>query len=251
MNLDIIRQAGKLNTRAIELIWETIYQGATLKEADAAAGEFLANNNAKSAFLGYNGYPANSCISIKNQIVHAIPADRKPEHGDLVKIDMGVCLDGWNVDAARTCIFLPADTIKLMVTPQATLVVACQMILGAGVRMAVAGNSLADIANAMQKVADAYGVLIYPMLGGHFIGRNLHQDPWIPMTSRAVEDSHKKHLLKEGDLICLEPIVAFDNVDEVYKCHDGWTIEDPRPDSMSAHFEHTLLITNGPAEIIC
>lgn len=252
MNLEIIRKAGKLNTEAIQFIWDRICAGDTLKQADEAVRIFLEERGAKPAFLGYMGYPASSCISVNNQIVHAIPTDYKPQQWDLIKIDMGVLLDSWNVDAAKTFLFAPIEHVKgrVLVSPPVTLQIACQMILEAGTKVAIAGNSLFDIAVAMGKVANCYGVHIFPNLGGHYIGRTLHEDPWIPMNPKAATAEHVNHKLKMGDLICLEPIVTFDRTDTYNKDSDGWTLT-TIDGSLSTHFEHTLLITDKEPEIIC
>jgi methionyl aminopeptidase len=238
--LESIRTAGIANRSIINAAWNLILSGCvTGIEVDFMIGEMLAEFGLEPVFKGYHGFPANVCISVDDAIVHGIPTDEIISPTSLVKIDMGARLNSWCVDAAASFSTTPKHL---------ELINDCQSVLQAGMDVLRPGTSLFSIALAMQNRARRLKINIFPSLGGHYIGQNLHEDPWIPMSTMGCEPSHMKHLLKEGDVICLEPIVTKGST-QYETGPDGWTLNSVDK-LVAAHQEHTLLITTNGYEII-
>ena len=215
-----------------------IKPGCTTKELDDAAGAVIARFGGKSPFLGYKGYPGNICVSVNEEVVHGIPGKRRIQYGDVVSLDVGIILNGFVGDTATTVpvgLLKPRTEELLRVTEQA---------LHAGIGKAKAGNRVGDISFAVQSFVEAHGFAVVREFVGHGVGRKLHEDPQIPNYGRA-NDGPK---LKPGMTLAIEPMINAGTF-EVQMLNDGWTVvtADGAP---SAHFEHTVLVTEGEPEIL-
>ena len=212
--------------------------GRTTKELDEVAGELIARFGGKSPFFGYKGYPGNICVSVNEEVVHGIPGKRRVQYGDIVSLDVGIVLDGYVGDNATTVavgVVKPRTQELLRVT---------QMALEAGITQARAGNRVGDISHAVQSVVEGHGFSVVREFVGHGVGKKLHEEPQIPNYGRA-GDGPK---LKPGMTLAIEPMTNA-GVTEVQMLNDGWTVvtADGQP---SAHFEHTVLVTDGEPEIL-
>ena len=215
-----------------------VVPGCTTQELNQAAGELIAQRGGKSPFLGYKGYPGNICVSVNEEVVHGIPGKRRIQYGDIVSLDVGIIVDGYVGDNATTVAVgavEPRTQELLRVTEQALL---------AGIKKARAGNRVGEISFAVQSVVEAHGFSVVREFVGHGVGRKLHEDPQIPNYGRT-SDGPK---LKSGMTLAIEPMINAGTF-EVQVLSDGWTVvsADGAP---SAHFEHTVLVTNGEAEIL-
>ena len=212
--------------------------GCTTQELNDAAGELIVQYRSKSPFLGYKGYPGNICVSVNEEVVHGIPGKRRVRYGDIVSLDVGIILDGYVGDNATTVavgVIQPRTQELLRVTEKA---------LSAGIAKARAGNRVGEISFAVQSVVEAHGFSVVREFVGHGVGRRLHEDPQIPNFGRA-SDGPK---LKPGMTLAIEPMINAGTF-EVEILSDGWTVvtADGAP---SAHFEHTVLVTDGEPEIL-
>lgn len=195
-------------------------------------------NQCKSAFKGYNGFPANICVSVNEVVVHGIPGDLVVREGDIVSIDVGVFKDGYYGDTAAT---FPVGTIK----PETNkLLQTTQNALFTGIEKATVGNRLGDISNCIQETVEGDGFSIVRDFVGHGIGQSLHEDPQIPNFGKADTGPYLKH----GMVLAIEPMVN-QGKHKVVVDSDGWTVraKDRLP---SAHFEHTIAILNDGLKIL-
>lgn len=217
-----------------------VTEGITTKEIDKFVESFIREHGATPVFLGYRGYPAATCVSLNDEVVHGIPSSkRRLKKGDLVKIDTGINLNGFISDAARTYYIgndIPQNVKSLMNSVKDAFF--------EGAKKAVAGNRLSNISHAIQEVAKKYGVSVIKELGGHGVGLRLHEDPFVPnygLPGRGV-------VLKEGMVLAIEPMFA-EGSGKVYTKKDGWTIA-TRDGSLTAHYENTILVTKDRVEIL-
>lgn len=222
----------------LEIIGAMCVPGVTTKELDEAAGEWIKKLGGKSPFLGYKGFPCHTCISVNEEVVHGIAGKRRVQYGDIVSLDVGIILDGYVGDNARTFavgVVKPRTQELLRVTEKA---------LYAGIGQARPGNRVGDISHAVQTLVEASGFSVVREFVGHGVGRKMHEDPQIPNFGRAKEGPK----LKPGMTLAIEPMVNGGTY-EVQMLSDGWTVvsADGQP---SAHFEHTVLVTEGEAEIL-
>ena len=209
--------------------------GATTGDLDLAAREVLDRRGARSNFLNYHGFPAVACISPNEVIVHGIPGDRVLDDGDIVSIDCGAIIEGWHGDAAITIPVgaIDAESRRLLDTTKAAL--------DAGIAAARPGNRLGDIGAAVEGVALAAGYSVVKEYVGHGIGTAMHEDPEVPNYGTAGRGLR----LREGMVLAIEPMVNGGKADTLL-LDDGWTVV-TADGSRSAHFEHTIAITeNGP-----
>ena len=216
----------------------SISPGMTTAEVDAYAQELIAKLGAKSAFLGYRGYPGHICISVNDEVVHGIPGPRKIKMGDIVSLDVGVVYDGFVGDTATTVMVgvTSPDVIRLIRVAEESL--------EAGISKAVAGGRLSDISHAIETVVMQAGFTVVRDFVGHGIGRSMHEEPQIPNFG----PPGKGPKLKEGMTLAIEPMVNM-GVAAVEVMADGWTVltKDRKP---SAHCEHTVAVHDGMAEIL-
>ena len=221
------------------LLVEYIKPGVKTSKLDEIAEEFINDNGGKPSFKGYGGFPATLCISINEQVVHGFPSEREIKEGDILSIDCGVFKDGFHGDSAFTFPIceISAEAKKLL---QVTL-----NSLYLGIEKAVVGNRVGDVAYAIQNYCEfthKYGVV--RDLVGHGVGKDLHEDPQVPNYGKR----GKGPLLQEGLVIAIEPMINMGTF-EVRTLADKWTIitKDGKP---SAHFEHTIVVKRGKADIL-
>lgn len=234
-----MRAAGKVAGAVLEEVAAFIRPGVTTKEIDAFAGACIQRRGAKSAFLGYRKYPCQICISVNEEVVHGLAGNRRVEFGDIVSLDVGVVVHGFVGDTARTVAVGGCGVAaqRLMdVTQQA---------LSEGIAQAVPGNRVLDISRAIQRCAEGNGYSVVREFVGHGVGRAVHEEPQIPNFDEGKKSSPK---LKPGMTLAIEPMVNA-GVADVKILKDGWTVV-TRDGSLSAHFEHTVLVTEGRPEIL-
>lgn len=233
-----MREAGKILAGILEGLKRSLKTGMTTGEIDALAEDMIQKNRVVAAFKGYHGYPACACVSINEEVVHGIPGRRIIKDGDIVGIDMGIIYRNYYSDMAMTfgAGDLDATTQKLLdVTRQA---------LQRGIDQARPGNRLGDISSAVQTYVESKGFSIVRDFVGHGIGTQLHEDPEIPNYGRP----HQGPVLQPGMVLAIEPMVNVGTW-KTRILEDGWTAVtfDGKP---SAHFEHTVAITEAGPEIL-
>jgi methionyl aminopeptidase len=233
-----MRESGRIAATVRDEIASRISPGITTLELDEVARKLIASLGAKSAFLGYRGYPGAVCISIDSEVVHGIPGGGRIEIGQIVSLDVGVVYDGFVGDTATTVMVGVTDPEVIR------LVRATELALMAGVEMARAGKRLGDLSHAIEMVAVNAGFSVVRDFVGHGVGRKMHEDPQIPNFG----NPGKGPKLKVGMTLAIEPMV---NMGEsaVEVLSDGWTVRtvDRKP---SAHFEHTVAIGDEGPEIL-
>jgi methionyl aminopeptidase len=232
----------RASCRAASVILERtaalIQPGMTTGEIDRAAASFMKEMSARSAFLNYRGFPGNICISVNEEVVHGIGGSRRIQYGDIVKLDIGVIVNGWVGDTATTIpvgVIDPSIQRLLMVTEEA---------LALAITFATEGRRLGDMCSAIEDEIIANGYSVVREFVGHGVGRKLHEEPQVPNYGR--KGTGPK--LKAGMVLAIEPMVNM-GTGAVKILSDGWTVvtADGKP---SAHFEHSVLITKGPPEIL-
>ncbi len=232
-----MKESGRIVARTLRLCSETIVPGKTTPtELDALADRLIREEGGVPSFLGYRGYPAATCISVNNVVVHGIPTNDPLKEGDIISLDFGVVKDGWHADGAWTFAVgtISADAQKLMNVTRESLL--------QGIAKARPGNTIGDIGHAVQKYVESHGFGVVRELVGHGIGQRLHDEPHnVPMFGKA----GKGEKLREGMCICIEPMIN-QGTHKVNTLPDGWTVA-TADDKLSAHFEHTVAITKaGP-----
>ena len=233
--IDAMAAAGDILVRCMELLAGKIRPGVTTLELDQAAERFIRSQGATPAFKGYRGFPGSICASPNSMVVHGIPGPYRLERGDIISIDVGVVLDGWVADAARTFAVGPVTPVagKLLDTTKASLFDA--------VEQCRAGNRLGDVSHAVQARVEGEGLSVVRSLVGHGIGRSMHEDPQVPNYGEPA----KGRLLEEGMVLAVEPMVNAGR-HAVRMGDDGWAIFS-QDGSLAAHFEFTIAVTkDGP-----
>ncbi len=236
--IDILRRANEIVAKVHATLRPMLKPGITTKELDAVAEEIILQEGATPAFKGYMGYPAATCISVEEVVVHGIPDGRVIKKGEIVSIDVGTCYKGYYGDAAVTlpCGKVDADRKRLLQTTERALARA--------IRAARAGNHLRDIGRAVEElcVAESFGVV--RDFVGHGIGTKMHEDPQIPN----FDTGERGAKLKAGMVIAIEPMVNL-GTEKVKVLDDGWTAvtTDGLP---SAHFEHSVVVREDGGEIL-
>jgi methionyl aminopeptidase len=233
--IEKMMRSGRLLAQVFELLEGYIKPGVTTEELDRICEDYIRSHGAQPSFKGYRGFPASICTSINEQVVHGIPGARVMESGDLVSVDVGLVLDGYHADSARTyiCGDSSPDAVRLIEITQEALM--------RGIEQAVVGNRVSDISHAIQSYVEAAGYSVVRDFVGHGIGRNMHEDPQVPNFGAPGFGPR----LKEGMTLAIEPMVNT-GIHEVAVLSDSWTVVTV-DGSLSAHFEHTIAITrNGP-----
>ncbi len=233
-----LRRANIIVAEVLEKLRTVVAPEVTTLEVDQIAEEIILSRGAIPAFKGYRGYPKTLCISINEQVVHGIPDQRKLKEGDIVSLDVGTNLDGYFGDAALT---LPVGEIddnarKLLEVTEKALYI--------GISMAKVGNRLFDISHAVQQWVESHGFSVVRDFVGHGIGKSLHEEPQIPNYG----SPHQGPRLEKGMVFALEPMVN-EGTYEVRILADGWTVV-TADGKRSAHFEHSIAITDGEADIL-
>lgn len=237
--IDIMREANQIVADTHQLLSEELKAGMTTAELDKIADEYIRSRGAVPSFKGYQGFPASICISINEEVVHGIPVSHRIlEDGDIVSVDIGTFFEGFNGDAART---YPVGEVSEVAKK---LLDVTEKSLLTGIEKALIGNRLFDISHAVQEYVEANGFSVVRDYVGHGIGRKMHEDPQIPNFGPA----GKGPKLKNGMTLAIEPMVNVGGF-EVETLEDRWTVvtEDR---TLSAHFEHTIAITNQGVDIL-
>ncbi|MDP3024478.1 MAG: type I methionyl aminopeptidase [candidate division Zixibacteria bacterium] len=234
----IIRENGRIVALTLSYLKEKIKSGIKTIELDKLAEEFILKKNAIPAFKGYRGYAGNICTSINNEVVHGIPGERALKEGEIVSVDIGVLKNGFYADGAWT---FPVGEIS---NQAKRLLEVTLESLEAGISQSIAGNRLGDISYAVQSIAEKNGYSVVRDLTGHGIGRQMHEDPPVPNFGSPGTGL----LLKEGMILAIEPMVNAGGY-EIKTLEDNWTVV-TLDGSLSAHFEHTVAITQNGAEIL-
>ena len=241
--IELVRESSRIVADVLKLIGATARPGITTLELDALAEEYIRSNGGEPAFKGYgydkrNLYPATLCTSIDAEVVHGIPGTRTLKEGDLLSLDVGVKKNGFYGDGAWSFAIdgVSAEKQRLMRVTEESLL--------KGIEKAVAGNHLHDISAAVQQHVEANGFSVVRDLVGHGIGKKLHEEPSVPNFGEAGTGI----VLKDGMTLAIEPMVN-SGTWRVKIAADGWTVftADGKP---SAHFEHTVALINGKAEIL-
>jgi len=237
--IQLMRESCKILAKVYEELEKAIRPGVSTKELDALAEKLIRSYDCVPNFLNYHGFPGTICASVNEEVVHGIPSkDRILRDGDIISIDCGCIYKGYHSDAARTYAVgaVSAEVQKLMdVTKQSFF---------EGIKMAKAGNHLYDISNAIDDYVSQFGYGIVKDLVGHGIGTDLHEDPQIPN----FRQKRKGLLLQPGMTLAIEPMINMGTW-EVEFLDDDWTVV-TRDGLPSAHYENTILITDGEPEIL-
>lgn len=237
--ISLMREAGKILADVHNKLGEIIAPGITTMDINKKGEELIRSAGCIPSFLDYEGYPASICVSVNDEVVHGIPSDsRRIEEGDIVSLDAGVIYKGWQSDAART---YGVGTIS---EKDKQLIEVTRQSFFEGIKMALPGNHLHDISAAIQKYAESYGFSIVRDLVGHGIGENMHEEPQIP-NFKPVGRGPK---LRTGMTLAIEPMVNIGDW-KVWILEDDWTVV-TRDGSNSAHYENTVLITDGEPEVL-
>ena len=237
--LGYMREAGAIVAATLRVLSEAAKAGVSTLELDKISADELAKKKAKPAFLGYHGFPGSLCVSINKEVVHGIPsAKRKLADGDIVGLDFGCVVNGFYADSAVTVAVgsVPASTKKLMDVTRESL--------GMGIDQMRPGNRLGDVSAAVQRHVEANGFSIVRDFVGHGIGRSLHEDPPVPNFGKAGTGMR----LQPGLVLAIEPMVNAGGP-EVETLADGWTAV-TKDGSLSAHYEHTVAVTENGPEIL-
>ena len=242
--IDYIRESCKIVAETLQLLKKNVKPGITTGELDLIAEDYILSNNAKAAFKGYSqggnstDYPASICASVNDEVVHGIPGNRVLKNGEIISLDVGVYKEGFYGDAAISVAVgeISDKKKKLMEVTEESLYL--------GIDQAVNGNRVHDISYAVQSFVEENGFSIVRDLCGHGVGKHLHEDPAVPNFGKRGTGAK----LRKNMTIAIEPMINIGKYN-VIQADDGWTIltEDGSP---SAHFEHSILITDNKPEIL-
>ena len=233
--IDKMAAAGAILVRTLKMLEGKVREGVSTEELDQAAERYIRSQGATPAFKGYRGFPGSICASPNSMVVHGIPGPYRLERGDIISIDVGVVLDGWVADAARTFPVGPVSPVaeKLLDVTKHSLFDA--------VEHCHPGKRLGDVSHAVQQRVEGEGLAVVRSLVGHGVGRSMHEDPQVPNFG----EPNKGRLLEEGMVLAIEPMVNAGR-HTVRMGDDGWAIYS-QDGSLAAHFEFTVAITtDGP-----
>lgn len=236
--IEKMRAAGRLTAQARTLAGSMIRPGVTTAEIDREVRKFIESHGAKPSFLGYGGFPASTCISVNEVVIHGIPDHRRLKEGDIVSIDVGAYLDGFHGDCAATfaCGSVSEEAQKLIeVTKQSFF---------EGIRFAKVGNRVSDVGHAVQQYVESFGYGVVRDFVGHGVGAKLHEAPEVPNYGAAGHGAR----FRSGMVIAVEPMVCAGDW-HVKVLKDKWTTVSA-DGSLAAHYENTILITDGEPEIL-
>ena len=236
--LSAMRQACRITAAARALAGEMVRPGVKTKQIDKAVHDYIVSQGAKPSFLGYGGFPASSCISVNSTVIHGIPGDYVLQDGDIVSIDVGAYYKGFHGDCAATfaCGTISAEAKKLIdVTKQSFY---------EGLRFATPGHRVSDISHAIQTYVESNGFSVVRSFVGHGVGAQLHEEPEVPNFGAAGRGPR----LLRGMTLAVEPMVNMGTY-EVRVLKDRWTTV-TADGKLSAHYENTVLITDGEPEIL-
>lgn len=237
--IELMRNANQLVGKTLAEVAKYIAPGVSTLKLDQIAEEFIRDNGAVPAFLGYGGFPNSICTSVNEQVVHGIPSSKMIlKEGDIISVDCGTVLDGFVGDSAYTFCVGEVDPVvkKLLDTTKESLYL--------GIQAAIEGRRLGDISNAVQTYCEAHNYSVVRELVGHGIGRNMHEEPEVPNYGRRGCGP----LLKSGMCICIEPMINMGSKNVAFES-DGWTVR-TRDRKCSAHFEHCIAIRKDGPQIL-
>jgi methionyl aminopeptidase len=240
----LMREAGRITAKVLNTVTASVRAGMRTDELDTVAEKETRLYGAKPSFKGYRGYPANICVSVNDEIVHGIPDKRVLKEGDIVSVDFGVIYKGFQGDCARTV------GVGVISSEAKNLIETTRGALKAGIASAKAGARLGDISAAIEEYAESRGYSVVREYTGHGIGRQMHEDPQVPNTTKSVLGLIKGTgpVLKKGMTLALEPMINIGNWET--KVDDNmWTVR-TRDGSLSAHFEDTIAITDSEPEVL-
>lgn len=237
--IEKMRASALLVSHTLAEVAAMLKPGINTLSLDVKIGEYIRDHNAIPSFLGYNGFPFNSCISVNDVVVHGFPNKKELKEGDIITLDIGVILEGWHGDHAYTfAIGDPGEEVSQLIN-------ITKESLFLGIEKAIAGNRIGDISYAIQEHTEKkHGYGVVRELVGHGLGRSLHEDPQVPNFGRRGTGPK----LKEGLVLAIEPMINMGKK-EVYTESDGWTVrtKDGKP---SVHFEHDVCIRKDKADIL-
>ena len=236
--LAIMREAGRITAMALRAVGDAVRPGVTTGELDAIAEAAIRDAGAAPAFKGYHGFPATLCTSVDSQVVHGIPGSRVLREGEIVSVDCGAIVDGYYGDSAMT---FPVGDVS---SAARHLMDVTRSSLEAGIARCIPGMRLHDISAAVQEVAESAGFGVVREYVGHGIGRAMHEDPQVPNYGQAGTGP----TLKAGMVLAIEPMINAGRPN-VRSLDDGWTVV-TADGHLSAHFEHTVAITEGGPMIL-
>jgi len=236
--IEHMRGAGRVASEILQRVSAAVEPGVTTREIDEFAADLMREHDCKSAFLGYRGFPGHTCISVNEEVVHGIGGPRRVQPGDILKIDVGIVKNGWIGDNATTVAVgeIPGPTKRLLAATEQALFEA--------IDRARAGLRLAELCGAVEAHVKPLGFTVVREFVGHGVGRDLHEEPQVPN----YRPQGKTPLLEAGMVLAIEPMVNAGS-GRVRILEDGWTVvtADNLP---SAHFEHTVLVTDGDPELL-
>ena len=236
--IEFMREAGKITAGARSIARQAIAAGVTTAEIDREVYNFITKSGATPSFLNYGGFPGSACISVNEELIHGIPGKRIIRNGDIVSVDVGAKIHGFHGDCAGTypCGEVSEETKRLIeVTRQSFF---------EGIKYAKAGNRLGDISAAIQEYVERHGYSIVREYVGHGIGANLHEDPSVPNYGTKGRGPR----LVKGMTLAIEPMVNM-GAAAIRVLDDDWTVV-TKDGSLCAHYENTILITDGEPEIL-
>ena len=240
--IEIMKEAGRITGEALLLAGEAIKEGVTTKHLDDIIRHHIEKSGAKPTFLGYGGFPGSACISVNDEVIHGIPGKRVIHDGDIVSLDVGATYKGFVGDCAGTfaCGEISAEAKKLIeVTRQSFF---------EGIKFARPGYRISDIGAAIQEYVESHGYSVVRDYVGHGIGRSLHEAPEVPNFKISGGVRRPNPRLVKGMTLAIEPMVNMGG-HEIRVLPDGWTVV-TADGSLSAHYENTILITDGEPEIL-
>ena len=236
--LGLMRQACRITAAARALAGEMVRPGVSTKQIDKAVHDFIVAQGAKPSFLNYHGFPASTCISVNNVVIHGIPDGYVLKEGDIVSIDVGAYYQGFHGDCAAT---FPCGAIS---TEAQRLIDVTKQSFYEGIRFATRGHRVSDISHAIQTYVESNGFSVVRAFVGHGVGQQLHEEPEVPNYGAAGRGPR----LIPGMTLAIEPMVN-EGVYDVRVLKDGWTTV-TADGKLSAHYENTVLITDGEPEIL-
>ena len=236
--IEIMAEGGKILAKIMKELEKRVQPGITTKELDSLAEELILKAGGKCSFKGYEGFPACLCTSINEEIVHVVPSDRVLKEGDIISLDLGIFYKGFHTDMAVT---LPVGKVL----PEAQrLIRVTKKALKRGLKKVRVGNTFGDVGNTIQRYVESQGFNVVRDLCGHGIGKELHEEPKILNYGKR----HSGEEIKEGMVFCLEPMVTAGDW-KIKKTSDGYGYQTADA-SLSAHFEHTIVVTKNGFQIL-
>ena len=236
--VELLREANQLVSKTLAEVAAHIRPGITTRQLDTIAEEFIRDHGALPGFKGYAGFPNTLCTSVNDEVVHGIPSDYELRDGDIISVDCGVILNGWNGDSAYTFAVgdVKPEVLRLMEYTRASL--------EAGAREAIAGNRVGDISHAVQTKAESGGYSVVRTLVGHGIGKHLHEGPEVPNYGKRGSGTR----LDRNLVICIEPMINMGTKNTRVQS-DGWTVRtgDGKP---SAHYEYAVAVREGKPDLL-